>query len=174
LSVAVSTTVANSLSLRKLAGNEPTHKNGCGVEEKKHKKCMTEPKYNHASDLAPSNQTSKQGESPSEAAAKAISFRDKICCLRIDRDIFSQPVRWSRISRINLGKFVLRCWGHQFSEAALCSVQLSTKSLKAASCLGIDVVFVVLEKEISGMVFAVRRRPFWGISKQRGKAISKV
>src|SRR6266403_5160405 len=70
-----------------------------------------------------------------EATGKAISFRDKICCLRKGRDIFSQPVLWSRIPRINLGKFVLRCWGRQFSEAALYSVRLSTKSLEAASCL---------------------------------------
>ena len=117
---------------------EPAEKDGCGIEEKKRKKCMTEPKSNHASYLTRSR--SKQsnletGRVSQEAAAKAISFRDKICCLRISRDIFSQPVRWSRIPRINLGKFVLRCWGQQFSEAALCSVQLSTKSLKAASCL---------------------------------------
>jgi hypothetical protein len=68
-------------------------------------------------------------------AEKVISFRDKICCLRKGRDIFSQSVLWSRIRRINLGKFVLRCWGHRFSEAALYSVRLSTKSLEAASCL---------------------------------------
>jgi len=69
------------------------------------------------------------------SSGEAISFPDRICCLRKGRDIFSQPVLWSRIPRINLGKFVLRCWGHQVSEAAVYSVRLSTKSLEAASCL---------------------------------------